>query len=200
MVKTNSDELKANSNFCLALDNKFANLMIKNKLDKNQLIEYFKQDYFFVEEDIKILKTLIKLSRDKKEKIMLKWFLRMVNTEEIPYLKNIFFYNNINVNEVIISSATREYITFIEDAITRSNYLELLTILYAGESLYFQTFSEKKTGNYYINQWETLHSEDLGKLVNFLRRIIDGSDITNDIVEIFNSTINFEISFYQQFL
>ncbi len=200
MVKTNSDELKANSNFFLALDNKFANLMIKNKLDKNQLIEYFKQDYFFVEEDIKILKTLIKLSRDKKEKIMLKWFLRMVNTEEIPYLKNIFFYNNININEVIIYSATREYITFIEDAITRSNYLELLTILYAGESLYFQTFSEKKTGNYYINQWETLHSEDLGKLVNFLRRIIDGSDITNDIVEIFNSTINFEISFYQQFL
>lgn len=199
-MKIHSDELKDSSHFYLAINNKFANLMIGNQLSRGQLLNYFKQDYYFVEEDRKIIESLIHLSKDNKEKEMLIWFLNLLDTDEIPYIKQVLFDNNVHIEEIEMFQSTNKYIKFIENIIKSSNYLEIITIFYAGETLYFETYSNKKTDNYYIQQWENLHSDDLGKLVNFLKAIIDEAKITDVIRKVFNTTIDLEISFYQQFI
>jgi len=195
----NSDKLRESSHFDNAINNKFAKLLIENKCPDNLLDEYFKQDYYFVLEDIEVLKKLIDLSKDNiKNKF--KDFMDFALTDEIPVFKDFFNNKKIIISDIIISKTTLEYINFMKGFINTNNFIWILSMLLAGEWVYLETFASKNTDNFYINQWEKLHSDVLRNFINFMIKIINNNKIDAESIKIFDNTVEMEIKFFNQFI
>ncbi len=194
----NSDLMLKNSDFKRAVNTEFARLLIDNNVKHDIIIKYFEQDYFFVLEDLNVLKKLEELSSNNKN--MFSWFISLIKNDEIKFFEEFFHENNVNINNIEISPATKKYIDYMEKILAKNNFLCILSMLLAGEWVYLETFSGKNSNNKYINEWEKLHSNDLKRFVDFMKNIIDNSEINNNILKVFNDTVNLEIEFFCQFI
>ncbi|SMD30346.1 hypothetical protein [Picrophilus oshimae] len=151
----NSDFLVNKSDFKRALNTEFSRLFIENRITERSLIDYFEQDYFFVLEDLKVLKKLIELSEDKN---MFSWFMSLINNDELNFFNRFFYENNIDIKKIEISKTTRKYIDYMESIIEKDDFILILSMLLAGEWIYLETFSGKNSKNIYIGEWEKIQT------------------------------------------